>query len=116
MADTLRGVVKRLAGTSDVTLVESTAQTTQYTIVSITFCNQTTTDRTFSLWINDADDQSGIGANTDIFIYKDQSLPAKATFEHTSKIILSSGDNDLVADLDASGTVDVVISYLEQTA
>tara|TARA_R110002020_G_scaffold470800_2_gene696968 strand:- start:571 stop:915 length:345 start_codon:yes stop_codon:yes gene_type:complete len=114
MAETLKGVVKRLTGTGDVTLLEASGSV-EYTILSITLCNQTTTDRTFSLWVNDADNQSGIGANTDIYLYKDQSLPAKATFEHTSKLILSSGANDIVADLDASGTVDVIVSYLEQT-
>ena len=50
----------------------------------------------------------------DYYIYKAQALAANATFEHTSKFVLTATDvlSGRTAD---SADVDVVISYLDQT-
>ena len=80
-----------------------------WTVIAITICNtESADDATFDLYV----DTNGSGA--DAFIYKTQALPSLATFEHTSKIILTTGQKlGFVAT--ASQDIDVFISYLEQT-
>ena len=92
---------------SEVDLLAVTADHT-YTILNISICETGGTDETFDLYIRD-----DAGAN-DYEIYSDQALAANATFEHTTRIVLEA--TDVLSGQTASGaSVDVIISYLDQT-
>ena len=87
------------------------------TILSISICNVTTTDTSFSIYIRDGD---AAGAGNVYRIYQFQDLPAKSTFIHNSKLVLSNTDTLNVIEsgetIDTSTTnFDVVVTYLEQT-
>ena len=79
-----------------------------YTILSIMICETGNAAETFKLYIDDND------GGTDHYIYFDQALAAKSTFEHTSKFVIEGTDmlGFITAD---SADVDVVVSYLDQT-
>ena len=79
-----------------------------YTILSITFCEESAAAETFDLYIDDN------GGGTDYYIYKAQALAANETFEHTSKFVIEGTDH-LCAATGNSANVDVVVSYLDQT-
>ena len=79
-----------------------------YTILSITFCEESAAAETFDLYIDDN------GGGTDYYIYKAQALAANATFEHTAKFVIEGTDH-LCAATGDSANVDVVVSYLDQT-
>ena len=91
----------------EVDLLAVTADHT-YTILNISICETGGADETFDLYIRD-----DAGAN-DYEIYSDQALGANATFEHTTRIVLEATDV-LSAQTASSASVDVVISYLDQT-
>ena len=94
---------------TDTNYEETVGSGETWTVIAITICNtEDDDDATFDLYV----DTNGSGA--DAYIYKNQSLPADATFEHTSKIILTTGQKlGFVAS--ANQDIDVFISYLEQT-
>ena len=107
MADTLKVHLDKTTGTGEEVHING-VNTVDYTVISIYFCNTTSGDLTFDLYVDDG------GGGTDYYIYDDQSLPAKATFEHTGKIVVADEDHLCMA---GSGSgIDVVVSYLEQTA
>ena len=99
-------LIKELTN-SEVDLLAVTADHT-YTILNISICETAGTDETFDLYIRDS-----AGAD-DYEIYSDQALGANATFEHTTRIVLEATDV-LSAQTASSASVDVVISYLDQT-
>ena len=79
-----------------------------FTILSFTINERAGNAETFSVYI----DTSNNNAGTDLYIYTDQDLPAKGTFEHTSKIILTAGQR--LGFLSSAGDMDVFVSYLDQ--
>ena len=79
-----------------------------YTILSITFCEESAATELFDLYIDDG------GGGTDYYIYKAQPLGANETFEYTGRIVLVDEDH-LCAATASSANVDVVVSYLDQT-
>ena len=79
-----------------------------YTVLNISICETAGAAETFDLYIRD-----DAGAN-DYEIYSDQALAANATFEHTTRIVLTAGDT-LCCALGSTGNVDAVVSYLDQT-
>ena len=79
-----------------------------YTVLSITICETAGAAETFDLYVDDGD------AGTDHYIYKDQAIGAKETFEHTGRIVLEATDM-LGFITGGSADVDVVVSYLDQT-
>ena len=78
------------------------------TVLSVTICETGNAAETFKLLIDDG------GSGADTYIYFDQALAAKTTFEHTSKIVLEATDM-LGFITGGSADVDVVVSYLDQT-
>ena len=79
-----------------------------YTVLSMTLCETAAAAETFDIYVRD-----DAGAN-DYYLYKAQALAANATFEHTSKFVLTAGD--VLSGLTGNtADVDVVISYLDQT-
>ena len=91
---------------SEVKLIDG-ASGKSYVVLSITICETAGNAETFDLYVDDDD------GGTDHYIYKDQAIGAKETFEHTSKIVLNA--TDMLGMLASSGDLDVVVSYLEQT-
>ena len=79
-----------------------------YTVLSVTICETGNAAETFKLLIDDG------GGGSDTYIYFDQALAAKETFEHTSKFVLEATDM-LGFITGGSADVDVVVSYLDQT-
>ena len=78
-----------------------------YTILNISICETAGAAETFDLYIDNDD------GGTDHYIYKDQAIGAKETFEHTGRIVLEG--TDMLGIIASSGDLDVVVSYLDQT-
>ena len=78
------------------------------TVLSVTICETGNAAETFKLLIDDG------GGGSDTYIYFDQALAAKETFEHTSKFVMEATDHLSIITGDSSN-IDVVVSYLEQT-
>ena len=79
-----------------------------YTILSILICETAAAAETFDIYVDDD------GGGTDYEIYSDQALAANATFEHTTKFVIEGTDH-LGKATASSASVDVVVSYLDQT-
>ena len=79
-----------------------------YTVLSVTICETGNAAETFKLLIDDG------GGGSDTYIYFDQALAAKETFEHTSKFVMEATDHLSIITGDSSN-IDVVVSYLDQT-
>ena len=106
-SELLKVALKPTCSNTETKLIDGIAGHT-YTILSILICETNNAAETFKLYIDDGD------GGTDHYIYFDQPLGAKATFEHTSKFVLEGTDmlGFITAD---SADVDVVVSYLDQT-
>ena len=98
-------LVKELSD-SEVDLLTVTADHT-YTILNISICETAGNAETFDIYVDDDD------GGTDHYIYKDQAIGAKETFEHTGRIVLEG--TDMLGMIASAGDLDVVVSYLDQT-
>lgn len=79
-----------------------------FTVLTFTINERANAAETFSVYCDSSNDNSG----TNIYIYTDQDLPAKGTFEHTSRIVLTAGQR--IGFVASSGNCDVWMSYLDQ--
>ena len=79
-----------------------------YTVLSVTICETGNAAEIFDLLIDDG------GGGSDTYIYYNQALGAKETFEHTSKFVMEATDHLSIITA-SSSDIDVVVSYLEQT-
>jgi len=79
-----------------------------YTVLSVTICETGNAAETFQLLIDDG------GGGSDTYLYFDQALGAKETFEHTSKFVMEAADHLSIITA-SSSNIDVCVSYLEQT-
>ena len=106
-SELLKVALKPACSNSETKLIDGASGHT-YTILSIMICETGNAAETFKLYIDDND------GGTDHYIYFDQALAAKETFEHTSKLVLEGTDmlGFITGD---SADVDVVVSYLDQT-
>ena len=107
MASEVLGVTHSVVSNSEIVLINGVNGHT-YTILSITFCETAGAAETFDLFIDDG------GGGTDYEIYSDQALGANETFEHNSRLVIVDEDH-LVAKCASAASVDVVVSYLDQT-
>ena len=80
---------------------------TTCTVLSVTICETGNAAETFDLLVDD-------GGGYDTYIYYNQALGAKETFEHTGRIVLEAASHLSIQTADTSN-IDVVVSYLEQT-
>ena len=78
------------------------------TVLSVTICETGNVAETFQLLIDDG------GGGADTYIYFDQALAAKATFEHTTKFVMEAADHLSIITANTSN-IDVCVSYLDQT-
>ena len=81
---------------------------TTCTVLSVTICETGNAAETFDLLVDHG------GGGSDTYIYYNQALGAKETFEHTGRIVLEAADHLSIQTADTSN-IDVVVSYLEQT-
>ena len=110
MADVLKQVNATITDATGAAVLDGASSTT-YTILSVSLCNtHASNDETFSVFRADAG-----GSTNKRFIYHTQSLPALSTFVINDKIVLEASQELWVASPSASATIDVVVSYLEQT-
>ncbi len=107
MASEVLSVAHSVVSDTEVVLINGVDGHT-YTVLSITLCETAGVAETFDLFIQDD------GGATDYEIYSDQALAANETFEHTGRIVLTNEDH-LTAKCASSASVDVVVSYLDQT-
>ena len=107
MASEVLSVAHSVVSDTEVVLINGVDGHT-YTVLSITLCETAGNAETFDLFIQDD------GGATDYEIYSDQALAANETFEHTGRIVLTNEDH-LTAKCASSASVDVVVSYLDQT-
>ena len=107
MASEVLSVAHSVVSYTEVVLINGVDGHT-YTVLSITLCETAGNAETFDLFIQDD------GGATDYEIYSDQALAANETFEHTGRIVLTNEDH-LTAKCASSASVDVVVSYLDQT-
>jgi hypothetical protein len=108
MASEVLGVTLKAGLTNAESVLLNGVSGHTYTILSITFCEESAAAETFDLYVDDG------GGGTDYYIYKAQALGANQTFEHTGRIVLVDEDH-LCAATANSANVDVVVSYLDQT-
>ena len=110
MGDLLKSQYTNIADSATDTVI-CTGASVASTVISLLICNiEASTDATFTLTVVD-----NSNSNTVSIIYEDQSLPAKATFEHTSKITLMPSDTLKFQLGDGTQSANIVCSYLEQT-
>jgi len=77
------------------------------TILAFTVCNRhPTTDAEFGISVR-------VSGGTAYAIYKNQSIPAESTFEHSDKIMLGNNEELLITGSN-SVNLDVLTSYLRQ--
>ncbi len=107
MASEILSVSHSVVSNSEIVLINGVSGHT-YTVLSITFCETAAAAETFDLFIDDG------GGGTDYEIYSDQALGANETFEHNSRLVIVDEDH-LVAKCASAASVDVVVSYLDQT-
>ena len=107
MASEVLSVTHSVVSNSEIVLINGVSGHT-YTILSITFCETAGNAETFDLFIDDG------GGGTDYEIYSDQAIGANETFEHNSRLVIVDEDH-LVAKCASAASVDVVVSYLDQT-
>ena len=79
-----------------------------YTVLSVTICETGNAAETFQLLIDDG------GGGSDTYLYFDQALGAKETFEHSSKFVMEAADHLSIITA-SSSNIDVCVSYLDQT-
>ena len=80
---------------------------TTRTVLSVTICETGNAAETFDLLDDD-------GGGYDTYIYYNQALGAKETFEHTSKFVMEAADHLSILTA-SSSNIDVIVSYLDQT-
>ena len=106
-SELLKVALKPACSNSETKLIDGASGHT-YTILSIMICETGNAAETFKLLIDDG------GGGADTYIYFDQALAAKTTFEHTSKFVMEAADH-LSIITGSSSDIDVCVSYLEQT-
>ena len=103
----LRRSHSNIPSTSNVTLLDGVANYT-YTIISIVFCNMSSSDaEEINMWVS-AD------ATTEVRLLTESPLPAKGTFIWNDKIMLSDTDELIAILYGFTGDVDVLLTYIEQ--
>ena len=91
---------------SVVTLIDGVANHI-YTILSITFCEVATVAELLYLRVNID------GGGTQINLLSNHSLPAGSTFTWNDKFVIT-GTDELNAYLASTGSVDVLVTYIDQ--
>jgi hypothetical protein len=78
------------------------------TVLSVSICEISAAAELFDLWVGAA------GGGSPFYIYKNQSIPANATFVHNDKIVIDDDDELWCKISTGTGNIDVIVSYLQQ--
>ena len=108
MADRLLAKTTNITNTTGAVVMDGVAGDSQ-TVISVSICEIADAAELFDLWVGDHAD----GANPK-YIYKNQSIPANATFIHNDKIVIDDTDELWCKVSTGTGSLDVVVSYLQQ--
>ena len=108
MASEVLGLATFRGDASSVQALLTVAGGHTYTVLTVTICETGNAAETFQLLIDDG------GGGCDTYIYFDQALGAKETFEHTSKFVMEAADHLSIITA-SSSNIDVCVSYLDQT-
>ena len=113
MADTLKNWMYNVVYNSNNgrIMTITSGSITASTIISFSVCNtHATNDHNFTVIVKENN-------SAEYYLYKSQSIPAKATFVHNDKLVLNGTDViEWHLDENSADTLGVVVSYLEQTA
>ncbi len=107
MASEVLKVAHQVVTNSEMVLINGVSGHT-YTVLSITICETAGDAETFNLYLMDD------GGGTDNYIYFEQALGSKETFEHTGRIVLE-GTDELGFLTASASNCDVTVTYLDQT-
>ena len=83
------------------------------TILSIIWCEKGSAAEEINLWVDAGYNDVSGGADKDIYILHHQPIPAKGTFVWSDKFVLY-GLDVLKSNLNATGNVDIYVTYIEQ--
>ena len=108
MASELLGLATFRGDASSVQALLTVGAGTTATVLSVTICETGGAAETFNLLIDDS------GNGSDTYIYFEQALGSKETFEHTGKFVMEADDH-LSIITGSSSNIDVCVSYLLQT-
>ena len=78
------------------------------TVLSVSICEISAAAELFDLWVGVS------GGGSPFYIYKNQSIPANATFVHNDKIVIDDDDELWCKISTGTGNIDVIVSYLQQ--
>ena len=78
------------------------------TVLSVSICEIAAAAELFDLWVGAS------GGGSPFYIYKNQAIPANATFLHNEKIVIDDTDELWCSVASGTGSLDVIVSYLQQ--
>jgi len=107
MADRLLAKTTNITNTTGAVVMDGVSGDSQ-TVISVSICEIAAAAELFDLWV------SVSGGGTPFYIYKNQSIPANATFVHNDKIVIDDTNELWCKVSTGSGSLDVVVSYLQQ--
>jgi len=107
MADRLLAKTTNITNTTGAVVMDGVGSDSQ-TVISVSICEIAAAAELFDLWV------SVSGGGTPFYIYKNQSIPANATFVHNDKIVIDDTDELWCKVSTGTGSLDVVVSYLQQ--
>ena len=107
MADRLLTKSTLIQNTTGAVVMDGVAGDSQ-TVISISICEIAAAAELFDLWVGAS------GGGSPFYIYKNQPLPANATFIHNDKIVVDDTDELWCKVSVGTGNLDVIVSYLQQ--
>jgi len=107
MADRLLTKRTLIQNTTGAVVMDGVAGDSQ-TVISISICEIAAAAELFDLWVGAS------GGGSPFYIYKNQSIPGNATFMHTDKIVVDDTDELWCKISTGTGSLDVIVSYLQQ--
>ena len=105
--EVLKRFYKNSLTNSDTILIDGVSADHIYTVLSVSFSNRNTSTATINMFtVID-------GGSTDIHLLTQEPIGGFGTFVFNDKFVLT-GTDELKVSLQASGAVDVYISYIDQ--
>ena len=107
MADRLLTKRTLIQSTTGAVVMDGVSGDSQ-TVLSVSICEISAAAELFDLWVGVS------GGGTPFYIYKNQAIPANATFVHSDKIVIDDTDELWCKISTGTGNLDVIVSYLQQ--
>jgi hypothetical protein len=102
-----RAYIADLSSDADEKLIDGASNYT-YTVLSVVFCDGSTTNTTelLNMWIMG-------GASQQLYLLRKAELPANGTYVFNDKIMLAETD-ELLVGVESAADIDVYCTYIEQ--